>query len=247
MSTRAKALIVVAVVVVAGVAGGLYWFLRDDAPDPVSLESAVDQVEEAGAGTTTAPTETTVESALDGTWTIDSETGNFDFESATGTFAGFRVDEELAGIGASTAVGRTGDVTGSFTIEGGEVTEAGFEVDLTTITTNDSRRDDRVQEALETGRFPTATFALTEPVVLGPEAEAGDPVSLTAVGDLTVHGVTRSVDFPLEAQLVDGTVVLIGSLDVTFADYGVEAPTSIITLSVEDHGVLELQFPLTST
>ena len=64
-------------------------------------------------------------------------------------------------------MGRTGDVTGDFTIEGTTVTEASFEVDLTTITTNESRRDGRVQDALETSRFPTATFTLTEPLDAG--------------------------------------------------------------------------------
>ena len=70
-------------------------------------------------------------------------------------------------------------------------------------------------------------------------------MSVTAVGDLTIHGETQSVEFPLEAQLVDGTVVLVGFLDLTFSDYGVEAPTSPIALSVDDNGILELQFLLT--
>ncbi|MET0665315.1 MAG: YceI family protein [Acidimicrobiales bacterium] len=242
MSSRAKVLIAGAIVIVVLVGGGLWWYLKDDAPAAVSLDAAVDQVDD-GAATPT----TEVGSAIAGTWTIDAETGDFDFETATGTFAGFRVNEELAGIGAATAVGRTGDVTGAFTVEGTTVTEASFEVDLTTITTNESRRDNRVQDALETSRFPTATFTLTEPLELGDEAADGQSVSVTALGDLTIHGETQSVDFPLEAQLVDGTVVLVGSLELTFSDYGVEAPTSPIALSVDDNGILELQFLLTAT
>jgi polyisoprenoid-binding protein YceI len=246
MSSRAKVLIAVAVVALVVVGGGLWWFLKDDAPEAVSLDAAVDQVDD-GSSDTTATDTTEAGSAIEGTWTIDAQTGDFDFETATGTFAGFRVDEELAGIGAATAVGRTGDVTGSFIIEGTTVTEADFEVDLTTITTNESRRDDRVQDALETSTFPTATFTLTEPLELGAEAADGESVSISAVGDLTIHGETQSVDFPLEAQLVDGTVVLVGSLDLTFADYGVEAPTSPVVLGVDDQGILELQFLLTPT
>jgi len=104
-----------------------------------------------------------------------------------------------------------------------------------------------VQDALETSRFPTATFTLTAPLELGDEAADGQSVSVTAVGDLTIHGETQRVDFPLEAQLVDGTVVLVGSLDLTFSDYGVDAPSSPIALSVDDNGILELQFLLTVT
>jgi len=242
MSRRLKVVVLVALVLVALGGGGLWWYLDDDAPDEVSLEDAVGQVDVSEDGGGATPT--TAGSAIEGTWDVDTESGDFDFESATGTFVGFRVDEELAGIGAATAVGRTGDVTGSFTIEGTSVTAAEFEVDLTTITTNETRRDDRVQDALETDRFPTARFTLAEPIDLGEAAADGEPVQVAAPGELTIHGVTRPVEFPLEAQLVDDTVVVVGSLDLTFADYEVEAPTSPIVLGVEDHGILELQFLL---
>lgn len=242
MSTRAKGLIAVVVAAAVLIGGGLWWFLRDDAPEEVSLDAAVDQVTDSTAGE--APDTSATPSGIEGTWTVDTETGDFDFESATGTFAGFRVQEELSSIGSTTAVGRTGDVSGSFTIEGTTVTEATFEVDLSTITTNESRRDSRVQDALETDRFPTATFALTEPLDLGAGAADGEPVSVTATGDLTIHGVTERVEIPLEAQLVDGTVVLVGSLDQTLSGYDVEAPSSPVVLSISDEFTLELQFLL---
>jgi len=206
----------------------------------VSLESARDSV----TSTTAGDVDSSEIEGLDGVWTVDSTSGEFDFESATGTFAGFRIQEELAGIGQTTAVGRTGGVTGEMTIDGTTVTDATFEVDMTTITTNESRRDDRVQQALETEQFPTATFTLTEPIDLGDGADSGDPVQVTAVGDLTIHGVTKAIELPIEAQLVDGTIVVVGSTDVVFSDYGVEVPQAQIVLSVEDHGVLELQLLL---
>jgi polyisoprenoid-binding protein YceI len=253
MSTRVKVLIggVVAGLLLAGL--GVWWFLKDDAPEEVSLESAIESVE-----TTPAPdgatTPTTADGAEDdpvggvsGTWTVDTETGEFDFESATGTFAGFRIEEELSSIGSTTAVGRTGDVTGSITIDGTTLTDASFEVDLTTITTNESRRDDRVQSALATDQFPTGTFTLTEPVDLGAEAASGDPVSVTAAGDLTLHGVTVPVEIAIEAQLVDDTVVVVGSVEIVFADFDVEVPSSPVVVSVEDHGIVEMQLLLTRT
>lgn len=242
MSTRAKVLIAGVVVVAIVIGGGLWWFLRDDAPEEVSLDAAVDQVTDT---TASGPADTTAAaSGIDGTWAVDTETGEFDFETASGTFAGFRVQEELSSVGSATAVGRTGGVSGSFTIEGTTVTEAGFEVDLSTITTNESRRDSRVQDALETDQFPTATFTLTEPLDLGDGAADGEAVSVTATGDLTIHGVTESVEFPLEAQLVDGTVVLVGSIDQTLTGYDIEAPSSPVVLSISDEFTLELQFLL---
>jgi polyisoprenoid-binding protein YceI len=243
MSRRLKLLACAIVLVIALAGAGLWWFLRDDAPAAVDLDAAVESVQPADGATTTASADG-VES-VDGTWTVDTETGDFDYESATGTFAGFRVDEELSSIGSTTAVGRTGDVSGGIEIDGTTLTAATFEVDLTTITTNESRRDDKVQEALDTGEYPTATFTLTEPVDLGDAAATGDTVDVTATGDLTIHGVTRQVEIPLQARLVDDTVVVVGSLDLTFSDYDVEVPDSPVVLSVDDHGTLELQLLLT--
>ena len=112
---------------------------------------------------------------------------------------------------------------------------------MSEIVTNDSRRDDRVQDALETGEFPTATFTLTQPIDLGDAVNTGAPVSIEATGDLTVHGVTTPVTIPLEAQLVDGTIVVVGSLDIALSTYGVEAPSAPIVVSVSDDAVMELQ------
>jgi polyisoprenoid-binding protein YceI len=268
MKTPLKIALIALVLLVAAAGVGLWWFFKDDAPAPVSLGAAVESVTDSTAAPTTSEatsdstaTSTTAPAAdsaattadaetdggVTGTWVVDTETGDFDYESATGTFAGFRIEEELASIGSTTAVGRTGDVTGSMVIDGSTVTEASFDIDLSTITTNESRRDDNVQRALETGQFPTATFTLVEPIELGDAAASGEAVSVTAVGDLTIHGVTQRVEFAIEAQLVQDTVVVVGSLDVTFSDYGVEVPDSQIVLSVEDHGILEIQLLLTQS
>lgn len=237
-------LIALVVVLVAG-AAGVVWFLRDDAPDAVDLETAAQGVEDRTTTTSAVGGGVAADTGdVSGTWTIDAETGEFDFESATGTFAGIRIQEELASIGSTTAVGRTGDVSGTVVIDATTVTSADIEVDVTTITTNESRRDNKVQQALETSQFPTATFSLTQPIELGPDAANGDAVSVTGVGDLTVHGVTQAVEIPIEAKLVGDTIVMTASTEITFSDYGVTVPESPIVLSVDDVGVLELQLLL---
>ena len=75
----------------------------------------------------------------------------------------------------------------------------------------------------------------------GPNPDSGDPIATTAVGELTVKGITQPVQIALEAQLVDDTVVVVGSTEVVFADYGVSVPRVPIVLSSEDHGIVELQ------
>ncbi len=101
-----------------------------------------------------------------------------------------------------------------------------------------------MQSALATSQYPTATFTLTQSVDLGPAAATGASISVTAVGDLTIHGTTKQVEIPLQAQLVNGTAVVVGSIDLTFADYGVAVPTSPVVVSVDDHGTLEFQLLL---
>lgn len=254
------------------------WFLQDDAPDEVALDSAAAQVttgadttDPADTPATTGPTGTTDAASdttattdtsdttdtteggadtteapaaggdLSGSWSVDTSIGEFSYEDSTGTFVGFRVEEELSSIGSTTAVGRTPAVSGTLVIDGSTIGEVSIEADMTAITTNDSRRDDRVQGALNTSENPTATFVLTEPIALDDAALAGEPMSLDAVGDLTINGVTQSVTFPLQAQLVEETIVVVGSLDITFADYDVEVPSAPIVVSAEDNGPIELQ------
>ena len=151
--------------------------------------------------------------------------------------------EELASIGFTEAVGRTSDLTGGLTIADTSLTAVVVEVDMTTLQSDSSRRDGALDSrGLETSTFPTATFVLTEPIDLGSLPAVGEAVAADAVGDLTLHGVTKTVTIPLEAQLVDDTtIVVVGSLEVAFADYGIEAPTGFSVLDIEDPGTLELQ------
>jgi polyisoprenoid-binding protein YceI len=87
---------------------------------------------------------------------------------------------------------------------------------------------------------------LTEPIELGDAAATGDLVSVSADGELTINGVTNQVRIDLEAQLVDGLILVTGSTDLVFADYGVTVPSAPVVVSVEDQGVLEFQLWLSN-
>lgn len=261
------AIVLIAVLVVAG--GGLwYLFFRPAGPAPVSLGSstpataaptaaATQAAGASGAPATQAPASDPAATAvapgasaaagtdgIAGTWTVDPSVGSFsDF---TGSFVGYRVKETLASIGATVAVGRTPDVTGSITIDGTSITAAELTADLTTLKSDDDRRDGQLKrQALETGQFPSASFKLTSPVDLGSAPAEGATVDVTVTGDLTLHGVTKSVQLPLQARLAGGVVTVAGSIPITFADFSITPPSSMMVLSVEDHGVMELQLQLT--
>src|SRR5262245_55005736 len=112
-------IVALAALVAVVVAGGAVWYFvfRDAAPAAVSLESATRSLDGENSGTTaTSGGSATKAAGVDGTWNVDKSIGSFaDF---TSSFAGFRVEEQLVGIGAKTAVGRTPDVTGTMTIAG---------------------------------------------------------------------------------------------------------------------------------
>jgi polyisoprenoid-binding protein YceI len=242
-------LAVAVVLLGAAAGGGIWWFLRDDAPDAVDLESATQSLDPVAIDepAATASDAADAATAVSGTWTVDTSIGEFSYEDSTGTFVGFRVEEELSSIGSTTAVGRTPTVTGSITVDGTTLSAASIEADMTSITTNDSRRDDNVQDALETNEFPTATFTLTQPIDLGDAVNTGAATTVQATGDLTIHGVTTQVTLPLEAQLVDNTIVVVGSLDIDLSTYGVAAPTAPIVVSVSDQATIELQLFFTQS
>ncbi len=192
----------------------------------------------ATAGTSADPaaaTAATSDGSVAGTWTV-----------TTGTEAGYRVRERLANLDAeSDAVGRTKDVTGSISlaVDGGTTTlTAGtIEVNTTTITSDKSMRDNRLRnEGLQTDTFQTASFTLTKPVEVPAAALAGTATDVTLVGDLTLHGVTKSVEIPAQAKLADGTVQVLGSISFPLADYDITAPNiGGFIVSIADQGALE--------
>jgi len=226
------------------VVGGLIWYFTQSAPEEVSLASAAADAASSQSDDPAAASGASVE-GVEGTWTVDTSVGEFNFEDSTASFVGFRIQEELVGIGAATAVGRTGEVQGAVTIEGTSVTETVIVADLTQIVTNASRRNRAVQFALNTAQFPTATFTLTSPVEIGDVATSGEVLVSTMSGTLELNGVVQPVEIPFEAQLVGELIVLVGSTDIIFLDWGVGIPSAQTVVSVEDNGILEIQLFLT--
>lgn len=236
------ALALVAVIAIVAGAGIWYLYFRPAGPAPVSLgtlpPSSLAPGATAGAGGNGAS------GGIDGTWSVDGSIGSL--ADASGTFVGYRVQERLATIGATEAVGRTGSVTGTMTIEGTSVSEATFTADLSTLRSDESNRDRQLsRQALETGRYPTATFTLTQPIELGSPPADGAIIDATATGDLTLHGVSRSVDVPLQARIEGDVITVAGSLPIVFAEWSIEAPTAMIVLSIADQGTMELQLHFT--
>lgn len=258
--------------------GVWFFFLRDDAPDEVSIDAANDQLDadlaeaepENGPESTpdsTPESESTPDPAtesdetgesdgidpesdetapdpggIDGTWVVNDEIGEFDFDSASGSFAGFRVAEELDVVGDTTAVGRSGDVTGTVTIESSTLTSADVTVDMTSIVSDRQQRESAIQRAINTGEFPTARFTFSDEVDVSAIEVGGTPQAFEVSGELTINGVTRPTTFDIEANVRDdGFGIITGSTEIVWNDFDVAPPSAPIVVSVADEGTVEFQ------
>jgi polyisoprenoid-binding protein YceI len=232
---RRNLVVVAAIVALAAVAAGGFglWYILIGTPSP----SAAAPVIPTGASVA-AP------ASLDGSWQVSDSLGSMDDFSAS--WVGYRVQEQLVGVGGHTAVGRTPKVTGSLTLSGSTVSAVSITADLTALASDSSQRDDQLRrQSLGTDSFPTATFKLTKPIDLGSLPADGTTVSATASGDLTIHGSTRSVQISLQAQRRGGIIAVAGSLPIVFGDYGFQGPSSFAVVSVNDHGTMELHLLFT--
>ena len=235
MSARSRTLgIGIAVAIVAAIAV-VAWYITRDAVAEVDIDSAAG----ASAAPSAAPAIADL-ADLAGEWTV-TNTGGDDLES--GTFVGYRVEEELAQVGATTAVGRTSAVDGTMTIgDDATVSDVTISADVTQLRSDQSFRDRAIQDqGLETAQFPEAGFSLDEPVTIPEEALGGATVTIPATGTLTLHGVDQQVTVDLEARLVGEQIVAGGAIPIAMADYDITPPSAQRVLSIDEEGIAELQ------
>jgi len=227
MQKSAKIALIAVFVVVIGGGGAFYALvLRDTAP-PKATDTF-----------TLGPTGSVVAGATaDGTWKVKADD--------TENFAGYRIQEVFVGDTIKkTASGRTQNATGTFVVKGTSVESAEFTVDMTTIASDRAPRDNLMKTSgLETEKFTTSTFKLSAPLALGTAPELGKQLDLKAKGDLTIHGVTKPVEFTLKAGWTGDVVKVSGSGTVTLADFGI-TQLQLGPATIEPTGEIEFQLSL---
>jgi len=201
-------------------------FVADDAPAPLVGADGPSAAAPAATATTGA-------GAAAGT---GDDSGRW--QVTTGSQAGYRVKEILLGQDTE-AVGRTSSVSGQATVEGGRVTAGTFTVDLTTVQSDQDRRDAQFhRRIMDTATYPTASFKLGRPIDVAAVAAGGAGGTVKATGDLTLHGTTRPVTVDLSVKRTGDTIRVGGSIPVTFADWNIPNP-SFGPVSTDDHGQIE--------
>lgn len=167
--------------------------------------------------------------------------------------ARYRAQEELAQVGQNEAVGETQAIAGQigFDAEGKPVPCSRIDVDLRTLKSDQAWRDNYLyKNTLETETYPLATFVLREVQGLnGPLAE-GKEVPLTLIGDLTMHGVTKTVAWQGKAMLQGDTPtgeIMTGEAVTEFdmPDFAIEPPRVPVVLSLNER--VRLEIDLTAT
>jgi polyisoprenoid-binding protein YceI len=237
--------VLVAALVIGGGTTAYVLFLRGDQIAPLALPSAAPAASTGAGGSATSSSSAgaTLPSASGSSIAVTSIPGTWTIGGAS--VVGYRVRERLASLSAdSDAVGRTSSITGRITITGSgtdlSVTKADFSVDMTSLASDKRMRDNRLRtQGIETDTYGTSTFSLSQPVALPLGATTGAVVDVTLRGDLTLHGVTKSVDVPAKAQLNGGRIQVQGSVQFPFSDYNIVAPNIGGFVTVQDTGTLE--------
>jgi polyisoprenoid-binding protein YceI len=239
---RRLILLAAAFAVLLGASGGAaWWFLvREDNKLATSAPDIPDDLADATASETPAGTAAVTQDATAGdavTYQINADLSE----------AAYFVDEELASIGLpSTAKGTTNEIDGQFelTADGAALAPgatSSFTVDLRNLTSDESRRDGRVQDALDTSQFPTATFTVSTVTGYDPAVPEGEEQEMQLTGTLDLHGVQREVTWDVKAKREGNVISALATLTVSFADFDITAPTFGGLVSISDEPTLQVQ------
>ncbi len=227
-------MIVAAVVLVAAVAvAAPYIYIHFiEGPAPAKLE-----LPKAGGSTTTsvaAGSAATSSSSLDGTWNVGA-----------GSVAGYRVQEVLLGQSA-TAVGRTSKIWGDLTIAGSTVTKGTFTVNMASVVSDQSERNTHFDgPIMDVSQYPTATLTLSSPIELGAVPADGVPEHYQATGALDMHGVTKTVDFTVSAERLNGDIDVLADVTIPFSEWNIANPSIGGIVNTANSGTLEVLVHLT--
>jgi polyisoprenoid-binding protein YceI len=242
-------LLTVAVVLVIALGAGWYFFIREDnqvqkeaAPITEDIRQAAQNTPAAqstasgtASGTVTTGAPTTAASTLDGkSYKI--------IEGQSQAF--YLAAEKLSRLPTtSTAKGTTTDVKGEFHFSAGGLDSAKqttFTVGLKSLKSDEALRDPKAQSALETSKFPNATFVATKLSGMPASFSATDTV-MQLTGNLTVHGVTKEVTWELKVKS-DGTILSgLGTVKFKYSDFDIKKPDLAGFVTVEDTVTIQIQ------
>ena len=240
-TTKRVVVAVLAGVVVVGVlafVGVNLWLDSGEAPEEFSASDAG----ETDTGDVDAGTSGGRESADASTPVIDV-TGEWSVELVEGTDSGvgYRILEDVPIGGPEEVAARTQQVSGSLEIDASRVSALAVTAQLGSLASGNDLRDSIVaSDYLEVESFPTAEVTLAEQATLELPAAPGELVPFAVPAELTIHGVTQPVTVDGEGQWIDDGLEVVGAVDITLSQFGVERP-SLAGRSARDEAVVEFK------
>ena len=185
-------------------------------------------------------TATTAPQAKAITWNVDP-----------GSKATIKVREQLVRLPSpiDALINITG-AQGAFTLnpDGSFASNSRISVDMTTVTTDDRQRTDSIRrDPLEVTRFRTSELVPKTAIGLTLPLPSSGEFTFKLIGDLTLHGVTKTVTFDVRATRADGklTATATASPSWKFGDFGMQPPTSFSVLSIVDE--IRMEFALVAS
>lgn len=163
------------------------------------------------------------------TFTVVTEESDAGYAVFEEFFAG-AVDRFGVELGETTTVGLTEEVSGALVLDfSGDVpslVSAEFEVDISQLTSDQSRRDERIrEESLESDTFPLATFVASGMEGFPAGYSEGTEVTFTLLGDLTVRDTAVPTTFEVTATLSGDTITGTATTTIAMTDFGFDPPS----------------------
>jgi polyisoprenoid-binding protein YceI len=118
-------------------------------------------------------------------------------------------------------------------------------IDLSAIDSGNSQRDGHIQseDYFDIAAYPTANFEAVSFEGLPAEWTEGTVYDFSMKGNLSIRGIDKEVVFAAKALTQDGQVRLSGTTTVTFDDFGMANPHSVV-LSTENDVDVQLELVL---
>jgi len=101
------------------------------------------------------------------------------------------------------------------------ISDLQFNVVVDGIKSGKGGMDSKTYDALDKKKYPNITFVLSEVTSINDS-------SLSATGDLTISGVTKSIQMDVEYEIQpDGSVLFKGTQNINMKDYDVDPPKAM--------------------
>jgi polyisoprenoid-binding protein YceI len=141
--------------------------------------------------------------------------------------------------------GRTSQVTGTLQFDPNDVAHGSgsVAVDLASLDTGIGMRNEHMRRTIEADKYPTATFKVTKVHVPGNSLKANTPITGSVTGLMTLHGVTRTVQAPVDltflpqqdAKYRPGDWIAFSTdFKLKLSDYQITLPAPVLGIKVAD-------------